>query len=107
MVQYTTSKHAVTGMTRAFAAELGQYNIRVNSVHPGPVSTPMGTGSMRSRIEETARSNPRLEAMGTSFLNEFSASSEQIADAVAFLASDEASFITAEHLSVDGGAQYF
>ena len=107
MVQYTTSKHAVTGMTRAFAAELGQYDIRVNSVHPGPVSTPMGTGTMRNRIEETARSNPRLEVMGTSFLNEYSASAEQIADAVAFLASDESSFITAEHLSVDGGAQHF
>jgi SDR family mycofactocin-dependent oxidoreductase len=107
MVQYTTSKHAITGMTRAFAAELGQHNIRVNSVHPGSVKTPMGTGSMRSRIEETNESNPRLRTMGTSFLNEFSASVEQVADAVAFLASDQASFITAEHLSVDGGAQYF
>lgn len=107
MVHYTASKHAVTGMTRAFAAELGAHNIRVNSVHPGAVDSPMGSGDMQARIAQTAESNPRLAAMGTPFLNEYAASGDQIADAVAFLASDESSFITAEHLSVDGGAQYF
>ena len=39
MIHYTASKHAVTGMTRAFAAEMGKHSIRVNSVHPGPVFT--------------------------------------------------------------------
>ena len=43
MIHYTASKHAVTGMARAFAAELGKHSIRVNSVHPGPVFTPMGS----------------------------------------------------------------
>ena len=38
MIHYTASKHAVTGMARAFAAELGRHSIRVNSVHPGPSS---------------------------------------------------------------------
>ncbi|MFY9922818.1 MAG: SDR family NAD(P)-dependent oxidoreductase, partial [Mycobacterium sp.] len=42
MIHYTASKHAVTGMARAFAAELGKHSVRVNSVHPGPVVTPMG-----------------------------------------------------------------
>ncbi|WOC13380.1 mycofactocin-coupled SDR family oxidoreductase [Gordonia sp. MP11Mi] len=107
MVHYTTSKHALTGMTRAFAAELGAHNIRVNSVHPGAVDSPMGSGRMQSRIAETNEANPRLAPMGTPFLNKYAASTDQIADAVAFLASDESSFITAEHLSVDGGAQYF
>ena len=46
MVHYTASKHAVTGMARAFAAELGRHSIRVNSVHPGPVNTAMGSGDM-------------------------------------------------------------
>lgn len=107
MVHYTTSKHALTGMTRAFAAELGAHDIRVNSVHPGAVDSPMGSGQMQERIAQTNGTNPRLAPMGTPFLNEYAASTGQIADAVAFLASDDASFITAEHLSVDGGAQYF
>jgi len=94
-------------MTRAFAAELGAHNIRVNSVHPGAVNSPMGSGDMQARIAKTAESNPLLAPMGTPFLNEYAASVNQIADAVDFLASNESSFITAENLSVDGGAQYF
>ena len=50
MIHYTASKHAVTGMARAFAAELGKHSIRVNSVHPGPVITEMGTGDMVAAI---------------------------------------------------------
>lgn len=107
MVHYTTSKHAVTGMTRAFAAELGAHSIRVNSVHPGAVNTAMGSGDMVTRIEETNAANPKLAPMGTPFLEQFFAEPEDVANVVAFLASDESSFMTAEHLSVDGGAQYF
>ncbi len=107
MVAYTTSKHAVTGMTRAFAAELGKHGIRVNSVHPGAVNTPMGSGDMIGAITRTNATNPPLAGMGTPFLPVYSAEPEWIADAVAFLASDDARWITAEHLSIDGGAQYF
>jgi len=107
MIHYTTSKHALVGMTRGFAAELGPHNVRVNSVHPGAVNSPMGSGSMQRRIEETTASNPKLGPMNTPFLNNYAAEPDQIADAVAFLASGDSSFITAEHLSVDGGAQYF
>lgn len=107
MVHYTTSKHAITGMTRAFAAELGPHRIRVNSVHPGAVNSPMGSGDMIAEIEKASASNPRLSAMGTPFLNQYSADPEEVSNVVAFLASNESSFITAEHLSVDGGAQYF
>ncbi|MET0767260.1 MAG: SDR family oxidoreductase [Aeromicrobium sp.] len=106
MVHYTTSKHAVTGMTRAFAAELGKHKIRVNSVHPGAVNTPMGSGDMQGAMARAGETNPPLNAMGTPFLPQYGAESEEIA-AVASLASDDASFISAEHLSVDGGAQYF
>ncbi|MEE3849331.1 mycofactocin-coupled SDR family oxidoreductase [Gordonia sp. LSe1-13] len=107
MVHYTTSKHALVGMTRAFAAELGNHDIRVNSIHPGAVATPMGSGQMVARIEETNAANPRLAGMGMTFLNQFVAEPEEIANVVAFLASDESKFITAEHISIDGGAQYF
>jgi SDR family mycofactocin-dependent oxidoreductase len=107
MIHYTTSKHAVTGMTRAFAAELGKHDIRVNSVHPGAVATPMGSGDMVGAIEATNASNPKLALMGTAFLNQPWMPADEIASAVAFLVSDDAKFITAEHLSIDAGAQWF
>jgi NAD(P)-dependent dehydrogenase (short-subunit alcohol dehydrogenase family) len=107
MVHYTASKHAVTGMTRAFAAELGAHSIRVNSVHPGAVMSPMGSGDMRDRIAQTAASNPLLANMNSSMLQKWAAEPDEIANAVAFLASDDSSFMTAEHVTIDGGAQYF
>lgn len=107
MVHYTASKHAVTGMTRAFAAELGKHGIRVNSVHPGGVATPMGGEALRAELARATATHPRLAGMGTTFIEPGYAEPEQIADAVAFLVSDEAKFITAEHLSIDGGMQYF
>ncbi len=106
-IPYTTSKHAVTGMTRAFAAELGKHDIRVNSVHPGAVATPMAGEAVVAAMERASASNPKLAAMGTTFLDQAWTDSDQIANAVAFLVSDEARFITAEHLSVDGGVQHF
>lgn len=107
MVHYSTSKHALVGMTRAFAAELGPKNVRVNSVHPGGVATPMGGGDMVSTLEEVGRSNPPLNLMGTTFLEQAYAEPEEVSGVVAFLASDESRFITAEHISIDGGAQYY
>lgn len=107
MVHYTTSKHALVGMARAFAAELGQHDIRVNSIHPGAVNTPMGSGSMRERIAQTAESNPRLGGMTMPFLNKYMAEADEIANMVAFLASDESAFVTAQSFAIDGGAQYF
>ncbi len=107
MVHYTTSKHALVGMSPAFAAELGKHDIRVNTVHPGAVITPMGSGAMVARIQQTNEANPRLAGMGMTFLNQFAAEAEEVAGVVAFLASDEAKFITAEEISIDGGAQHF
>ncbi|MFW0793489.1 mycofactocin-coupled SDR family oxidoreductase [Gordonia sp. CPCC 205515] len=107
MVHYTTSKHALVGMARAFAAELGQHNIRVNTVHPGGVATPMGSGRMVERLEKTAESNPRLQGMGMGFLNQFVAEADEIANVVAFLASDESKFMTAQRVGIDGGSTVF
>jgi SDR family mycofactocin-dependent oxidoreductase len=107
MVHYTASKHAVTGMTRAFAAELGRFNIRVNSVHPGGVNTPMGSGHMVDALTRAAETNPPLNGMGTPFLPIWAAEPEDIADTVAFLASDDSRLITAEHISVDQGSHTF
>lgn len=107
MVHYTTSKHAVVGMTRAFAAELGKHSIRVNSIHPGAVNTPMGSGDMQGALERAGETNPPLNQMGTPFLPQWSVEADDIAATVAFLASDDARFITSEHISIDAGMQYF
>ncbi|MCT1433158.1 SDR family oxidoreductase [Dietzia maris] len=87
--------------------ELGPKNVRVNSIHPGGVATPMGGGDMVSTLEAVGESNPPLNLMGTTFLEQTWAEPEDISNVVAFLASDESTFITAEHISIDGGSQYF
>lgn len=107
MIHYTTSKHAVTGMARAFAAELGRHSIRVNSIHPGAVNTPMGSGDMVGALERATETNPPLANMGTPFLQQWAAEPEEIADAVLFLVSDESKYISAVPLSIDGGMAHF
>jgi SDR family mycofactocin-dependent oxidoreductase len=106
MVHYVVSKHAVTGMARAFAAELGRYNIRVNSLHPGAVATPMGNGQMRDAIRSAADAYPYLRGLNRPLLPEGTAQPEDIADAVAWLASDQSRFVTGTQVSVDMGISY-
>jgi len=92
-IAYVGSKFAVRGMTKHVAVEYGARNIRVNSVHPGYVRTPM----MVAATDEDGGG-----AAATIPLRRF-AESVEIANLVVFLASDEASFITgAEHI-IDGG----
>ncbi|HET7741377.1 MAG TPA: mycofactocin-coupled SDR family oxidoreductase [Mycobacterium sp.] len=107
MIHYTTSKHAVTGMARAFAAELGKHAIRVNSVHPGAVNSDMGSGDMIGAIGRTMESNPQLAHMITPFLPTWMAEPEDIADAVLWLASDESKLVTATAMSIDQGATQY
>lgn len=107
MVHYTASKHAVTGMARALAAELGKHNIRVNSVHPGPVNTPMGSGEMLPAIGRALETNPLLANMNTPFLPAWVSEPEDIADAVCWLASDESRYVTATQISVDQGSAHY
>jgi SDR family mycofactocin-dependent oxidoreductase len=107
MIHYTASKHAVTGMARAFAAELGKHSIRVNSVHPGPVNTAMGSGDMVEAIGKVTQTNPQLANVLTPFLPSWVAEPEDIADAVLWLASDESRYVTATQLCVDQGSTQF
>jgi NAD(P)-dependent dehydrogenase (short-subunit alcohol dehydrogenase family) len=109
MIHYTASKHAVTGMARAFAAELGKHSIRVNSVHPGPVVTPMGSAEMVEAIGKAADAdgNQTLMNMLTPFLPSWVAQPEDIADAVCWLASDESKLVTAQAISVDQGSTQY
>jgi SDR family mycofactocin-dependent oxidoreductase len=107
MVHYTASKHAVTGLARAFAAELGKHSIRVNSVHPGPVNTPMGSGDMVTAVGKAMESNPQLSHVLTPFLPDWVAEPDEVADAVCWLASDESRKVTAAQIPVDQGSTQY
>jgi SDR family mycofactocin-dependent oxidoreductase len=107
MIHYTASKHAVTGMARAFAAELGKHSIRVNSVHPGPVLTPMGSGDMAASVGKVMETNPQLAHMMTPFLPTWVLEPEDVADTVCWLASDESKYITASAISIDQGSTHY
>ena len=91
---YVAAKAGVIGMTRVWARELGKYQIRVNAVAPGFIATDM-VKQMPEKILQAALGHTPLGRMGQP---------EDIANAYAFLASDQASFITGTVLSVDGGA---
>ncbi|MGV0837258.1 mycofactocin-coupled SDR family oxidoreductase [Mycolicibacterium thermoresistibile] len=107
MIHYTTSKHALVGMARAFAAELGPHRIRVNSLHPGAVATDMGSGEMVSALAATGESVPPLTQMITPFLPDWIAQVDDIADAALWLASDESKVVTAAKIPVDLGSSQF
>jgi 3alpha(or 20beta)-hydroxysteroid dehydrogenase len=88
---YVASKWGVRGLTKTAAADLGHRGIRVNSVHPGGVDTPMIAGS-----DTTGRSYQRLPIPRIG-------NADEVARAVLFLASDEASYTTGAELAIDGG----
>ncbi|MEM7424913.1 MAG: SDR family oxidoreductase [Pseudomonadota bacterium] len=93
-VAYGTSKAAVIHLTRQQAAELGEYGIRVNAVAPGPVRTEMSVKVHTQDIIDAYHDAIPLNRYG---------SEEEIANAIVFLASDEASYITGQILAADGG----
>lgn len=92
---YTASKHAVEGLTKAAALEGAGYGVRVNAVAPGPVET-----GMLNRFTGSADRKAGLVA-GVPLKR--AGAPEEIADAIVFIASDRASFITGQVLGVDGG----
>lgn len=107
MIHYTASKHAITGMARAFAAELGRHAIRVNSVHPGPVNSAMGSGDMVSALGQVMETNPKLAHVLTPFLPTWVAEPEDIAATVCWLASDDSRNVTAAAIPVDQGCTQY
>lgn len=96
-VAYVAAKHGVIGMTKTAAVEYGQYNIRVNSVDPGAVDTPM----LRGALEQFGL-NEKDYAPQLSLLCRF-AQPEEIAQASMWLASDSSSYVTGTTIHVGAG----
>ncbi|MDA7820223.1 SDR family oxidoreductase [Flavobacteriaceae bacterium] len=93
---YGTSKAGVHAMTRALAKDLAEYNIRVNAVSPGTIDTPFHAQIKSTKPEVFAswKNNIMLGRLGQP---------EEVANVVSFLASSDASFITAETIQIGGG----
>jgi 3-oxoacyl-[acyl-carrier protein] reductase len=95
-IHYVTSKAAIVGFTRGLALEVASRGIRVNAVHPGPTATPIMHGLPDSLIQHLEAGIP-LGRM---------AQPEEVAAAVAFLASDDASYATGSVVTVNGGSYF-
>jgi meso-butanediol dehydrogenase/(S,S)-butanediol dehydrogenase/diacetyl reductase len=92
---YTTSKHAIVGLTRQMALELGENNIRVNAVAPGVIRTPLTERYFQDpEMAQTIRDIHALGRWGYP---------KDIANAILFLAAEENDFVTGTVLTVDGG----
>ncbi|MDC3724186.1 MULTISPECIES: mycofactocin-coupled SDR family oxidoreductase [unclassified Rhodococcus (in: high G+C Gram-positive bacteria)] len=109
MGPYISAKHGVVGMMRTFAVELGQHSIRVNTVHPTNVNTPMfmNEGAMKMFRPDLENPGPEDMKAATQFMHVLPVGwvePEDISNAVLFLASDESRYVTGLTLTVDAGS---
>ena len=92
---YSGAKAGIMGFSRTLAREVARFGINVNTVCPGPTNTPL--------LQAEAEHNPKLAGLARAIPFGRPAEPAEIAAAVAFLASDDAAFITGQALSVSGG----
>jgi (+)-trans-carveol dehydrogenase len=106
---YVAAKHGVVGLMRTFAVELGEHNIRVNSLHPTNVNTPlfMNEGTMKLFRPDLQNPGPDDMAVVAQMMHVLPTGwvePEDVSNAVLFLASDEARYITGVTLPIDAGS---
>ncbi|WP_024448647.1 mycofactocin-coupled SDR family oxidoreductase [Mycolicibacterium iranicum] len=106
---YIAAKHGVVGLMRTFAVELGQHSIRVNSVHPTNVNTPlfMNEGTMKLFRPDLENPGPDDLAVAAQFMHVLPigwVEPVDISNAVLFLASDESRYVTGLPMTVDAGS---
>ncbi|TDV55364.1 mycofactocin-coupled SDR family oxidoreductase [Actinophytocola oryzae] len=109
IAHYVSAKHAVVGLMRSLAVELGQHNIRVNSVHPTQVSTPLLLNDWTYRMFRPDLDNPTQEDFAP--LSQMAhvlpipwVDAVDVSNAILFLVSDEGRYVTGVPLPVDAGA---
>jgi NAD(P)-dependent dehydrogenase (short-subunit alcohol dehydrogenase family) len=105
---YTATKHALVGLARTLANELGPRGIRVNTVHPGPVATPMVLNEemfrrLRPDLDDSTAADAAQVLQARNLLPVPWVEPVDVANAVVFLASDQARYITGTQLVVDAG----
>ena len=98
---YSATKGAILSYTRHVGAELARHGVRVNAVSPGYMRTPMSTGERHGLTAE--EQEERIAGFGRLVPMRRAGSVDDIANAILFLASDEAAYITGQELVVDGG----
>jgi SDR family mycofactocin-dependent oxidoreductase len=105
---YTASKHAVVGLARTLANELGPRSVRVNTVHPGPVATPMVLNEemfrrLRPDLDNPTAADAAEALQARTLLPVPWVEPVDVANAVVFLASEQARYITGTQIVVDAG----
>jgi SDR family mycofactocin-dependent oxidoreductase len=104
LAPYVAAKHGVVGIARTMANELAQHRIRVNTVHPAGVDTPMVAGlSSIGRLEALIGKDPSLGPLFMNTLPVEVVDARDVSNAVLFLASDEARYVTGLEFTVDAG----